>query len=126
MAFVRTKTINNEQYAYLVNNKWTKKGSRQKSVQYLGKVFAPMPLQSDLTFASFNTLDMEKANALAIIRELVGFELAKHGFTRTKRNLFTLDGISVQLVQCVVTRKRGSRDYPCAVKLHEDYLTSAD
>ncbi len=39
MAFIRTKRIYNQDYAYLVENEWTDKGSRQKSSKYLGKVF---------------------------------------------------------------------------------------
>lgn len=39
--FVRTKRFKNNEYAYLVENKWTKKGTRQKAVKYLGKVIIP-------------------------------------------------------------------------------------
>lgn len=40
MAFVRVKKIKGQKYAYLVENQWTSKGSRQKVVKYLGKVHA--------------------------------------------------------------------------------------
>ncbi|MBI5065746.1 hypothetical protein HZA97_05915 [Candidatus Woesearchaeota archaeon] len=39
MAFVRTKKILGQDYAYLVENEWTPKGSRQKSSKYLGKIY---------------------------------------------------------------------------------------
>jgi hypothetical protein len=39
--FVRTKRFKNNEYAYLVENKWTKKGTRQRAVKYLGKVITP-------------------------------------------------------------------------------------
>lgn len=39
--FVRTKRFKNNEYAYLVQNKWTKEGTRQKTVRYLGKVICP-------------------------------------------------------------------------------------
>ncbi len=39
VAFVRTKKILGQDYAYLVENEWTPKGSRQKSSKYLGKVY---------------------------------------------------------------------------------------
>ena len=38
MAYIRTKKINNNKYAYLVENKNTPKGPRQKVIQYLGRV----------------------------------------------------------------------------------------
>ena len=37
--FVRTKTIKGNPYGYLVENEWTKKGSRQKVVEYLGRIY---------------------------------------------------------------------------------------
>jgi len=40
--FVRTKRFKNNEYAYLVQNRWTKKGTRQKAVKYLGKVICPL------------------------------------------------------------------------------------
>ena len=40
MAFVRVKRINGGTYAYLVENSWTRKGTRQKVSRYLGKVHA--------------------------------------------------------------------------------------
>ncbi|MFW5747029.1 MAG: hypothetical protein ACOCWQ_05785 [Nanoarchaeota archaeon] len=37
--FIRTKKIHSGHYAYLVQNEWTKKGSRQKTKAYLGRIF---------------------------------------------------------------------------------------
>lgn len=39
--FVRTKRFKGKEYAYLVENKWTKRGTRQKAIKYLGKVITP-------------------------------------------------------------------------------------
>jgi len=38
MVFIRTKRIKKAQYAYLVENVWTSKGSRQKIKSYLGRI----------------------------------------------------------------------------------------
>jgi hypothetical protein len=37
--FVRKKKVKNNNYGYLVESKYTKKGSRQKVKKYLGKIF---------------------------------------------------------------------------------------
>ena len=45
--FIRTKNVKGKQYAYLVENEWVKGRSKQKVVDYLGRVFtvpqAPVP-----------------------------------------------------------------------------------
>ena len=38
VAFIRTKYIKGNPYAYLVENTWKKKGSRQKVNKYLGRI----------------------------------------------------------------------------------------
>jgi hypothetical protein len=40
--FIRTKTINNAKYAYLVESTWSKGKTKQKVKQYLGKVTATL------------------------------------------------------------------------------------
>jgi len=49
MTFIRTKRIKGHKYAYLVRNYWTKKGSRQKSKKYLGRV-VEFPKVKDIDF----------------------------------------------------------------------------
>jgi len=60
--FVRTKRFKNNEYAYLVQNKWTKRGTRQKAVKYLGKVILPqIRAQADETTINFTEVkDIEK------------------------------------------------------------------
>ncbi|RMF06050.1 hypothetical protein D6764_03265 [Candidatus Woesearchaeota archaeon] len=38
--FVRIKRIKGKEYAYLVNNEWTDRGPRQKTVAYLGRAIS--------------------------------------------------------------------------------------
>ena len=47
MAFLRVKNVNGQKYAYLVENKWYKRGHkgkgrgpRQKVMRYLGRVYS--------------------------------------------------------------------------------------
>ena len=81
--FIRIKNIKNQQYAYKVRNKWTKKGTRQKTAGYLGKVFRITP-QKELDFKYFVAQDLEqyfmKNSSQTIIIDLFKCELIRHGF----------------------------------------------
>ena len=88
--FVRTKLIKGNNYAYLVENTWTLKGSRQKTVAYLGKV-CELEKARDIAFEEYikkqylQDIDsyLEKSNPKSIIYDLLSCELMKHGFTET-------------------------------------------
>lgn len=86
MAFVRKKKIKGKEYAYLVENSWTKKGSRQKVKAYLGKVFS---------FPQVKTPELEESNdPKTMIKNLVKWELLKHGFEE-KGNYFVNGEVKV-------------------------------
>lgn len=93
MAFIRKKNINGISYAYLVNNKWTNKGSRQKA-KYLGKVLKP-EIVKEAAFADFimekYSLSPEeffrKNKKTDIVDELIKHELMKRGFTYSQTRL---------------------------------------
>lgn len=76
--FIRTKNIKDKDYAYLVENKWTKKGSRQKAVKYLGRVYSFK--NKDIEFS----LD-EKKSYEQLVFDLVKWELFKNEF-KTESN----------------------------------------
>jgi len=98
MVFIRKKKINGQDYAYLVKNKWTQKGSRQKA-KYLGKV-VHLDIVKDVEFDSYcmekhgcsmNEFVKEKSKA-EIVNELIVYELIRRGFevgevTIKKKNL---------------------------------------
>jgi len=72
--FIRIKKIKNQDYAYLVENKWTSKGTRQKTVKYLGKV---------IELNKIKNKELKKYDSLApkkIIHNLILSELKNHGF----------------------------------------------
>jgi len=86
MSFIRKKKICGQDYAYLVTNSWTEKGSRQKA-KYLGKVLR-LPINQEMEFSNFilQKHQVEASKVLGtktkdeIIHELIAFELAKRGF----------------------------------------------
>ena len=73
MSFIRLKTINGARYAYEVENYWTSKGSRQRTKQYLGRVYTP-----DETRSVPFTLSEQDLPAIA--HALARHALATHGF----------------------------------------------
>ena len=89
MSFIRIKNINGKEYAYLVENKWYKrgfkskgKGSRQKVSKYLGKVYS-FDKTNDIDFFKFNKIDdteqyLININQDNVIKDLVIWELFRH------------------------------------------------
>ncbi|HLC73065.1 MAG TPA: hypothetical protein VJH20_00340 [Candidatus Nanoarchaeia archaeon] len=73
-------------YAYEAKNIRTKKGPRQKVVSYLGKVH---PLENNNLILTFylSTDDIqsyfEKKRLSDVVKELLIFELIRHGFSKT-------------------------------------------
>tara|TARA_Y100000034_G_scaffold40026_1_gene49304 strand:+ start:2995 stop:3513 length:519 start_codon:yes stop_codon:yes gene_type:complete len=81
MTFIRTKKIKGHKYAYLVRNKWTKKGSRQKTKKYLGRVVEFKVVQNmDFFFYFGRNYSSESKTLLQLVTDLIEFELVKHGF----------------------------------------------
>jgi hypothetical protein len=105
--FIRIKYIKNQPYAYKVRNRWTKKGTRQKTTGYLGRVYYLKPLESHnlLTFEDFlgipSTVDyIKKSSSRSIILDLIKYELVKHGFKFKGNNrnilLYTKDKVETE------------------------------
>ena len=74
MPFVRVKRISGKEYAYFVENTWQPQGSRQKVLQYLGKVFRPQPRANDAPELALGLAFKDAVLALA------AWELRNHGF----------------------------------------------
>ena len=87
--FIRVKNIKKQPYAYKVRNRWTRKGTRQKTAGYLGRVY-PLTPQKELTFEEFIDEPLEQylknSSSRSIILGLVKFELVKHGFSYKGNN----------------------------------------
>ncbi len=123
MSFIRIKKINGKEYAYLVENKWYKrgfkgkgKGPRQKVGKYLGKVYH-FNKEQDIDFFSFKKIEnLErylKNNAREkIIRELVEWELFRHNIDK---NRFTID---------LSNKKIMAGNKEISLKMNEGFLNS--
>lgn len=82
MTFIRTKKIKGNKYAYLVKNYATKKGVRQKSKKYLGRVVDfPAVIDADFFLHFGKEYDGKSKTMMQLITDLVEYELVKHGFT---------------------------------------------
>jgi hypothetical protein len=82
--FYRIKKIKGIEYAYLVNNKWTKHGVRQKVGKYLGKVIRLQRITNNILpkLPEFSTLSPS-----VMIDNLVNIELIQHGFVEQNGRL---------------------------------------
>ncbi|MBI2134199.1 hypothetical protein HYU11_05985 [Candidatus Woesearchaeota archaeon] len=91
--FIRLKKIKGKNYAYLVSNTWTEKGSRQKVTGYLGKVHSPEKKRAKtlMEFASSEKIEdfFSNNSYTEIISKLVQLELHNHGL---EDSFFVLDG----------------------------------
>jgi hypothetical protein len=91
MAFVRIKKVKQWKYAYLVENKWKSKKTKQKVKQYLGRLHT----LENIAGAEFGK-DIESMSFRDTVSELVKFELMKNGFKEGKAGL-KKDGLLVNL-----------------------------
>lgn len=77
--FVRTKTIKNNEYAYLVENEWQPWGSRQKTLKYLGKTIRPEKKNET------NRQELKpEPDWSQTIKKLIERELQEHELKRTE------------------------------------------
>ncbi|KHO44976.1 MAG: hypothetical protein QS98_C0014G0027 [archaeon GW2011_AR3] len=84
--FFRIKRINGKEYAYIVKNKWTQNGCRQKVVGYAGRVFKPDKLR-EITFEDFIAKILKKNHSEYLqkmdfdeaIMDLAKWQLYVHG-----------------------------------------------
>jgi uncharacterized protein YejL (UPF0352 family) len=112
--FIRPKRIKKHEYAYLVRNRWTKKGTRQKA-RYLGRIHE-LQKQSDIPYP-MDSRFLLRASAREIVESLVSWVLEAHGFKKDK-SLLALGDIEVNLNSATV--KQGSQDI--VLRIGEDYM----
>lgn len=122
MTFIRTKKIKQKngtanEYAYLVENNWRKRGKKvkQKSKKYLGKVYR-FEKVSDEEFI-YNEDYVTSSSYEQIIKDLVVCELKNHGFVKEK-NKFVNGEVTVKGMHLL-----NSKGNKCAVAMNEGILT---
>lgn len=86
MAFFRIKKVKGKEYAYIVENEWKRKSSRQKVKAYLGRVHR-FELKNNVDLAQFlKTASIEDYindnPKNKIINDLIEWELFKHGISK--------------------------------------------
>ena len=112
--FFRIKKIKGKEYAYIVENEWHKKGSRQKVKGYIGRVHK-FDLKSNVGFLEH--LNMENAEAYLqgndfkkIINDLAEWEISRHGISKEE---FAIDLNSIKI-------QKGNKEV--AVHINEGFL----
>lgn len=123
--FIRIKNIKNKKgrvypYAYLVGNKWYKrggngkdKGSRQRVIGYLGRVHSFSKVKDDDFFEYLKVEDIEKYVSKGknkAIKDLVEWEFYRHG----------VDGFKVDFRNSKVIREGKE----VSLKINEGFLNS--
>ena len=108
--FIRTKKIKNNDYAYIVENKWIKKKVRQKVKKYLGRVYKFQKAQ-DVDFFQYHNIQdsgkyIKKSSKTRIIRDLIKCELKKHEFTQNNSNIWQKDKCIINLNTIKIQNKK--------------------
>ncbi len=123
MSFIRIKNINGNAYAYLVENKWYKrgfkgkgKGPRQTVSKYLGRVYS-FSKANGIDFYSFKGVsDIEnylKTTARErVIKDLVEWELSRHNIDKVE---FMVDFSNKKIIK---------RNKEISLKINEGFLNS--
>lgn len=104
-------------YAYLVENKWTSKGPRQKIKKYLGRAY--FFNKKDLVFGA----DIGNMNYGETVKELVKWELRKRSFSE-KEGFFALNDIfaSIDLNKIKTYKKIKNKEISCVLAFNEGFL----
>ena len=106
MTFIHTKKRTNKNsneytYAYLVQNKWRKKGPKQTVKQYLGRVYT-YQRKKDKNLRDFLNIKhikeyFKENKTKNIILDIIRLELFKHNFKQIKENIWNNQNFFVDL-----------------------------
>jgi len=119
MGFVRIKKIKGNKYAYLVESNWTKKGPRQKTKKYLGKVYSPRR-EKDLTFFEyFDDYKIDFRNQKELIQDTIKLELVNYGFTQKESGVWERDGYFIDVKNLKFFNSKGKN---VAIELNDGAL----
>ena len=94
--FIRLKRLKGRDYAYLVKNRWTKNGPRQKTRKYLGRC-EKLEKVRDASFSEYCNSDVgafvARSSLKTVLARALEVELIKHGF-RKEKGVFVKGGIA--------------------------------
>ena len=99
MTFFRIKKIKNKEYAYIVENEWSRKGSRQKVISYIGRVYR-FNLSDHIDFLEYFKIKDASSyiggnDKNKIINDLIEWEFFKYGLNKNEF-LIDLNGKKIQ------------------------------
>ena len=99
MVFFRIKKIKGKEYAYIVENRWKAKGSRQKVKSYVGRIYR-FNLTNDVDFLSYLKIQdiqnyVGNNDKNRIMSDLIGWELSKFGISK-EEFLIDLGNLRIQ------------------------------
>jgi len=124
MSFIRIKTIKGNKYAYLVENSWKRKTSKQKVKQYLGRVYSLNKKQpyNFLVFAGIDNIVMYINNTAHenILTDLIIYEIYFHGFKKIDNLKWEHNGIIIDLENKYI--KQNNKDI--VLQLNDGFLCS--
>lgn len=133
MGFIRIKKINGKEYAYLVENKWYKrgfkskgKGSRQRVSRYLGRVYS-FDKANEQDFCYYKNInDVQQYlidnNYEEVIKDLVRWELHRHNIDFT---LYNVDFSSKKITKNIRTVSGNPvSKKEVSLRLNEGFLNS--
>jgi len=125
MSFIRTKKIKGKEYAYIVENRWKKRGNKvkQKTKKYLGRVYR-FDRVNIMDFFEFNDISnveeyLKNRNKEDIINDLIRLELFNYGF-QEKDNVLQKEEVFFDLKNKKVYNKKNK---PVALAFNEGFLT---
>jgi hypothetical protein len=107
MAFIRTKTLKGNRYAYLVENVWTDKGPRQKAKKYLGRVYDFRREKEILFNEYYPNYNLELRSKKEILQDCIRIELICRGFIENSVNKWKNNGCFVDLKKLDITNHKG-------------------
>lgn len=98
MVFFRIKNIKGKEYAYVVENVWNGKGSRQKVKKYLGKLYR-FNVKNNVSFLEYFKIDnaqnyIENNDKNKVIIDLAEWELFKFGISKEE---FSIDFYNITI-----------------------------
>lgn len=118
MAYIRTKNISGNRYAYLVETTNISKGPRQKVKQYLGRIYE-LEKKREVSEAGLDLKNREE-----IVNELVISELKARGFKEKRDNLRHKNMIFSSKNFTLTKKNKSKTKKEAIIALNEGYLCS--
>ena len=96
--FFRVKKIKGKEYAYIVENSWKRKGSRQKVKDYIGRVYR-FNFVNNVNFLEYFKIEnfqayIDNNDKNKIINDLIEWELFKHVISKQE---FLIDSSNIKI-----------------------------